>query len=184
VTASALSRQCDGWWGPDDLLEVERGAWSLDDAAIVSLCHLYGLPGRALPAPDAIELVDDGATSFRATCETGLVRLASICGLLGSTAWSTVAGLDVLSTVFEMSGDEVQNTMARLEGPSRDTVEDVRAALMDRVAVPAVGLLVSATPSGSLVLTRRAGAGRRANTDRMAAAGPLRWFTVVSAASA
>jgi hypothetical protein len=190
TTASALSRHCDGWWGPDDLLEVERGGFPLDDAAIVSLCHLYGLPGRGLPSPDAlemvidrsdsVELVDDPATSVRASGELGLVRLAALSRLLGTAQLVSDAGLDVLSMALEMSGDEIRTSLDRFDGPSRDVVDPVVLALVDRVVVPAVGLLVATTPSGSLVLARRAGTGRKGSVEGVAAAGPLRWFTALS----
>jgi hypothetical protein len=191
VTASALSRQCDGWWGPDDLLEVERGARTLDDAAIVSLCHLYALPGRSLPPADAlelvidridsVELVGDGSPSVRSTAELGLTRLAAIGQLVGTDGAVPASTLDVLSTAFEMSVEEIQTTLDRMAGPARDVLDDVVGALADRVAVPTVGLLVAVTSSGSLVLTRRAGTRRRGSVDHLPAAGPLRWFTTVSA---
>jgi hypothetical protein len=194
VTASSLSRQCDGWWGPDDLLEVERGAWPLDDAGVVSICHLYGLAGRGLPASDALELVidrtdsselvDDGAGLSRATGELGLIRLEALRRILGGVAVASDASLEVLSVAFDMSTDEVRSALAHADGPGRDAVSEVAAALVDRVVVPTAGLLVATTPSGSVMLARRAGAPWGTWPERAAAAGPLRWFAAVSAASA
>jgi hypothetical protein len=193
TTAAALSRHCDGWWGPDDLLEVERGGHPLDDASIVSLCHLYGLPGRGLPSvdnlelvldrSDSVELADNPTTSVRAAGELGLVRLAAIGRLLGGTEDAFAGGLDVLSLAFEMSTDEIASSLARLDSPDRGLVDPVVLALVDRVVVPVVGLLVTTTPSGSLVLTRRAGTGRKGSTEGVAAAGPLRWFTSLTASA-
>ncbi len=186
MAAASLSRHCDGWWGPDDLLAVERGDWPLDDASVVSICHLYGLPGRGIPAAadlelvidrtDSIELTDDSAAPQRATAELGLVRLAALGQLLGDAPLEDPTTIDVLSVAFEMSIDEISAALDHASGPAQDGVAAASAALANRVVVPTAGILIAATPSGSVVLTRRAGASWGEATPRTAAAGPLRWF--------
>src|SRR6478735_4297853 len=59
ATLTAMSRRAGGWWGPDELQSIEQGALVVDDASVIALARLYGLPGRGLPTADHAEIVLD-----------------------------------------------------------------------------------------------------------------------------
>jgi hypothetical protein len=190
TTLTALSRRCDGWWTPDELLDVERGAIDLDDASVVSLCRLYGLPGRGLAEPADLELVLDRSGTAdveRATgveeppsrrpepADVALTRLVALAELVGVAAAEVGRWNSLLSDALSIPEPEVASTLASLHGDP-DQLESVRECLADRIVVPAVGLLVAESAVGSLVLVRRAGGAVRAAHEPVPAAGPLRWF--------
>jgi hypothetical protein len=190
TTLTALSRRCDGWWTPDELLDVERGAIDLDDASVVSLRRLYGLPGRGLAEPADLELVvDRSGTADLATvagvdepparrpepADVALTRLVALAELVGVSASDLGRWLGLLSDALSIAEGDVAATLASLHGAG-DVLEPVRECLADRIVVPAVGLLVAESPVGSLVLVRRAGGAVRAAHEPVPAAGPLRWF--------
>jgi hypothetical protein len=189
---TALSRRCDGWWTPDELLEVERGAVALDDASIVSLCRLYALPGRGLAEAHDLDLVVDRSASVDVAIEPdalvgtgplagaellrlGLVRLVALaasCGvdLADHASWSTPVADALGATELDVRRD-LPVVLA-----DRDAIMATCDVLSDRIAVPTVGLLVIDGPGGSLILVRRAGGSVRRGAEPVPAAGPLRWF--------
>jgi hypothetical protein len=193
VTMTALSRRCDGWWTPDELLEVERGAVALDDASIVSLCRLYALPGRGLAEAHDLDLVVDRSASSElvatpgATGElppsavgpesvrAGLTRLAALLAVVGVDLANHASWTALLADAMGTSEIEVRREVGQVLG-DRARLAEVRDALSDRIAVPAVGLLVCDAPGGSVVLVRRAGGAVRPGAQPVPAAGPLRWF--------
>jgi hypothetical protein len=187
TTMTALSRRCDGWWSPDELLEVERGAVALDDASIVSLCRLYGLPGRGLAEPSDLDLVVDRSASVEldgpagawvgdpGAVHAGLVRLAGLLSIVGVELANRASWATPLAEALGTTEAEVRSDVAAVLA-DRTALADVVDALSDRIAVPAVGLLVCDAPGGSVVLVRRAGGAVRAGAQPLPAAGPLRWF--------
>ena len=187
----ALSRRCDGWWAPDDLLDVERGGRTQDDAAIVSLCRIYDLPARPLAEPEGLELIIDrseavdvdtgqvGDTGFTDTSElaaTALLRLAAVSRLLGAPELLRGQSADVAATACSVDPRDIHSTLAWIDSAAADRVADAVDHLAERVAVPSVGLLISPTPNGSLLVTRRAGGPLRPRRGGLPAAGQLRWY--------
>jgi hypothetical protein len=190
TTLTALSRRCDGWWTPDELLDVERGAIDLDDASVVSLCRLYGLPGRGLAEPADLELVlDRSGTAELATAagvdeptcrstepaDVALARLVALAQLVGVDASEEGRWHGLLSDALSVPEGDVAASLSSLHA-DHARLEPVRECLADRIVVPAVGLLVAESAGGSLVLVRRAGGAVRAAHEPVPAAGPLRWF--------
>jgi hypothetical protein len=190
ATLSALSRRCDGWWTPDELLDVERGAIDLDDASIVSLCRLYALPGRGLARPGDLELVLDRSGSVDLESTTGddptavrhaeatdvvLARLVALADLVGVATSDLDRWHGLLSEALSLAERDVAAILSGLRAEP-GALEPVRECLADRIVVPAVGLLVAEATAGLLVLVRRAGGAVRAAHEPLPAAGPLRWF--------
>jgi len=195
----ALSRRCDGWWAPDDLLDVERGVRTQDDAAIVSLCRMYDLPARPLAEPDGLELIIDrseavdvatgmiGDEAFEDTTQlaaAALLRLAAVARLLDAPELLRGSSVEVAAAACSTDTREIRSTLAWIDGAAADRVADTVGHLAERVAVPSVGLLISPTPNGSLLVTRRAGGALRPRRGGLPAAGQLRWYLepVISAA--
>lgn len=190
---SALSRRCQGWWSPDELLEVERGAVRLDDASVVSFCRIYGLSGRGIAAAGDLEVILDRSDSADlAGSETGdvdredlarraVARLGVVASIVGLDPQTVAASTTVL--------DALDIDRARAEDLMRRTLDDSDSfdgeveLVEDRVAVPSVGLSIAETPRGALLLVRRAGGAVRACPGPVPAAGPLRWFTSVPIAA-
>jgi hypothetical protein len=190
---TALSRRCDGWWTPDELLDVERGAVALDDASIVSLCRLYALPGRGLAEPHDLDLVVDRSSSSDVAAghdfpehapvstvgvdssRVGLTRLSALLAVVGVDLANHASWTSLLADALGTTELEVRREVAVVLA-DRNRLDIVRDALSDRIAVPAVGLLVCDAPGGSVVLVRRAGGSVRRGAQPVPAAGPLRWF--------
>ena len=75
-------------------------------------------------------------------------------------------------------GFGLANSLAWIDSAAADRVADAVDHLSERVAVPSVGLLISPTPNGSLLVTRRAGGPLRPRRGGLPAAGQLRWYCV------
>jgi hypothetical protein len=156
---------------------------------VVSLCRLYALPGRGLAEPGDLELVLDrsgtvdvaalaGVDEAAATrppepADVALTRLVALAELVGVNPSGMSRWHGVLSEALSMAEGDVASTLAVLHS---DGLESVRDCLADRIVVPAVGLLIAESATGSLVLVRRAGGAVRTAHDPLPAAGPLRWF--------
>jgi hypothetical protein len=187
TTMTALSRRCDGWWTPDELLDVERGAAPLDDASIVSLCRLYALPGRGLAEPADLDLVVDRSASVDLDGPGGswvgdpdatrvaLTRLAALLSILGVALANRASWTTPLAEALGTTEGEIRREVAAVVTDGARLAAGVEA-LIDRIAVPAVGLLVCDAPGGSVVLIRRPGGAVRPAAHPLPAAGPLRWF--------
>ncbi|MCC6225182.1 MAG: hypothetical protein IT195_02090 [Microthrixaceae bacterium] len=187
-TLTAISRRCEGWWTPDELLNVERGSVSLGDASIVSFCRLYALPGRGLgdvasldlvlDRSESVDLVDAGSaegSDHLSACRHILVRLCAISRLVGLDA-EELADSPVLGEAMDLDAPAIRRSIRELEADG-DRIGQVASVLDERVAVPLVGLSIGETPQGVLLLVRRAGGAVRPSPEPVPAAGPLRWFT-------
>lgn len=192
MTLAAISRRCDGWWTPDELLNVERGLIPLDDASVVSFCRLYGLPGSGLGEPESLELVLDRSESAelmptdpgegagpRSHAVSVIARLCALARLVGADV-ATLAISPAVAEALDLDTPTVAElTRELLEGSDR--VRAVAEVLDERVAVPSVGLSVGETRHGLLLMVRKAGGPVRTSPEPVPAAGPLRWFTALAA---
>lgn len=187
-TLTAISRRCEGWWTPDELLNVERGSVPLGDASVVSFCRLYALAGRGLgdvasldlvlDRSESADLVDTGSPEgpgHLAVAQSILVRLCAISQLVGLDA-EELADSPVLGEAMDLDAGAIRRSIRELYVDC-DRVEQVASVLDERVAVPLVGLSIGETPHGVLLLVRRAGGAVRPSPEPVPAAGPLRWFT-------
>ncbi len=159
TSISQLSRHSDGWWLPDELAAVERGAVELHDAEVMALTRLYGLRPAELPDGESVVLVVDRAVATEAPQplprpDAVADRLAAFVRLLGWSesvvrSWSdeVADAIDVASTTMRR---EIERALA-----SHAVVEPLARRLADRVAVAATGVLVTESAALSIVAVRR-----------------------------
>ncbi len=180
---TSISRRCDGWWSPDELLEVERGAVTLDDASVVSFCRLYELKGRGLSEVADFDVLVDRSDAPELLGTDAVPQRSEHAALLRICAIGEVVGLDPVALVshplvvesLDLDADAARDAVSELRS-DRDALEAATELIEDRVAVPAVGLVLAETRHGVLLLVRRAGGTARPSPQPVPAAGPLRWF--------
>jgi hypothetical protein len=179
LSLSAMSRRCDGWWRPDELAAFELGARPLDDAEVLAVARLYHLKGAPLPSGDAFGLLLDRSTAPDIDTGAGrrperepaaaVERLLAFGSLLGADVFGTGC-LGVLADAFGTTTADIEDCVRATE-PAR--VEAAAEVLATRAVVPLIGVLLSYTAGGSVMLGRPAGRrGRR--THRLPGAAPLR----------
>ena len=194
TTLTALSRRSGGWWSPDELMGIEQGSAVLDDISTVAVSRLYGLVGRTLPTADDVEVLLDRSTASdivdtesvegRGFTEFAIRRVDALASLLGVDLARRPDMVEVVAgavTAEPAQVIEVQRR-SRLDDEVRDGLVDT---LSRRVVVPEVGVLVTDTDAGALVLVerRRTGRNRSSSHPSLPSAGALTRFVPADARS-
>jgi hypothetical protein len=185
LSVTGLARQSEGWWRPDELIDIEKGALVLCDREVVAVCRLYGLSGRDVLPADTAELVLDRSGSFDLTDATGvepqgyvdvvLARVAALATIIGFSAGARDRDLGVLSESLTLSAETVADQLDRQMVAHRDEVDRQVESLSSRMVVPAIGVLVAETSAGSLLVVERSSRSSH-GTKQFPAAAPLRRY--------
>jgi len=154
-----LSRHSGGWWLPDELAAVERGAVELHDAEVMALARLYSLRSAELPEGDSVTLVVDRAVATETPPSLprpdGVAdRLAAFVRLLGWAEAQVRSWSEEIADAVEVSPATMRREIERALG-SHAVVEPLARSLADRVAVATTGLLITESAALSIVAVRR-----------------------------
>lgn len=163
TSLSELSRHSDGWWLPDELAAVERGAVELHDAEVMALTRLYGLRPAELPDGDSVALVVDRAVATEAPQplprpDAVADRLSAFVRLLGWSESTVRSWGDEIADAIDVAAATMRREIDRALA-SHAVVEPLARSLADRIAVAATGLLVTESAALSIVAVRRRNAG-------------------------
>jgi len=185
LSITALARESGGWWAPDELLDVEKGAVALCDREIVAICRLYGLAGRELLPADTAELILDRSGSYDLTDASGvephgyvdlvLCRVAALARIVGFAPGARERDLGVLAESLTLSVEESAERLDQIVVSSYAEVDRQVEALASRMVVPAIGVLVAETAAGSVLIVERRTSATHGSTQFPAAA-PLRRY--------
>lgn len=159
ASLAELSRHSDGWWLPDELAAIERGAVELHDAEIMALARLYRLRPAELPDGETVALVVDRAVATEAPPalprpDAVADRLAAFVRLLGWSEAMVRSWGEEIADAIDVSPATMRREIERALG-SHAVVEPLVRALADRVAVVSTGLLVTESAALSIVAVRR-----------------------------
>lgn len=154
-----LSRRSDGWWLPDELAAIERGAVELHDAELIALARLYGLRTAELPDGDTVTLVVDRAVATEMPSplprpDAVADRLAAFVRLLGWSETVVRSWADEVADSIDVAPSTMRREIERALG-SHAVVEPLARCLADRVAVATAGVLVTESAAVSIVAARR-----------------------------
>jgi len=170
-TLTSMSRRAGNWWTPDELQSIEQGAVVVDDASVIALSRLYGIPGRALPGSDQVEIVLDRSIASDLTGvdvvetqgfrEFVVARMAALGRLLAFDP-TEPAHVAVLSESLAWSDEETRSELTRVATIDDGELDGLAGVMSTRVVVPETGVLIAETDAGALVVAERRtrGAGR------------------------
>jgi hypothetical protein len=193
-TLTSMSRRAGNWWTPDELQAIEQGAVVVDDASVIALARLYGIPGRSLPSSAQAEIVLDRSIASDLTgvdvVETQgfrefVVARMSALGLLMEFDPTHDSHVAVLAEALAWSEEETLAELSRVATVQDPELGDLATMMSARVVVPETGVLVAETDAGALVVAeRRIRGGGRANVSQptFAGAAPLRSYLRAPAA--